>query len=83
MNNKLEDLLYAKCIENIDPMGNMKTGLEIGKYYIVSNISMGQSYTSIFINGKSYNSVLFEFYDSNYKEVNIYSKYSPYRGNKE
>lgn len=75
---KVEELLLAKCIKNIDPMGNTDIGLEVGSYYVVTHINMGQSYTSITINNKSYNSVLFEFY--NLAEVDIYSKYNPYRG---
>ena len=79
MKNKIEELVLAKCIKNIDPMSSLDTGLEIGKYYVVSNINMGQSYTSITINDKSFNSVLFEFYDDTLNEIDIYSKYNPYR----
>lgn len=56
--------------------------LEIGKLYEVTEINMGQSYTSIYLAefGKMcYNSVLFEFYKNN-KLYNIYNdpKYNPY-----
>ncbi len=79
MKNKIEELVLAKCIKNIDPMSSLDIGLEIGRYYVVSNINMGQSYTFITINNKSYNSILFEFYDDTLNEINIYSKYNPYR----
>lgn len=79
MKNKIEELVLAKCIKNIDPMSSLDIGLEIGRYYVVSNIDMGQSYTFITINNKSYNSILFEFYDDTLNEIDIYSKYNPYR----
>ena len=76
---KCKDLVLAKCIENIDSWGDKNTGLEIGKYYVVEEIHIGQSNSSIKINGKSYNSILFEYYDNYLEKIDIYhSKYSPY-----
>lgn len=77
INMKLEEIVLAKCIRNVDPNSDEDTGLKIGKYYLVTHINMGQSHTSITIDNKSYNSILFEFY--NLQEVDIYSKYNPYR----
>lgn len=76
---KLNELVLAKCIRNIDPWGDKNTRLEIGKYYVIEEIQIGQSNSSIKINGKSYNSILFEYYNDYLEEINIYySKYSPY-----
>lgn len=76
---KVEDLVLAKCIKNIDPWGDEDTGLEIGKYYVIEEIHIGQSNSSIKINGKSYNSILFEYYNDYLEKIDIYnSKYSPY-----
>lgn len=76
---KIDELVLAKCIENIDPWGNKETGLEIGKYYVVEEIHIGQSNSSIKINDKVYNSILFEYYNDNLELLDIYhSKYSPY-----
>ena len=76
---KVEELVLAKCIRNIDPWDDKDTGLEIGKYYVIEEIHIGQSNSSIKINGKSYNSILFEYYNNYLEEFNIYnSKYSPY-----
>lgn len=74
-------MIIAKCIKNIDPWGDKKTDLEVGKEYEVERVSMGGSYTSIFLVGKrgSYNSVMFEFYE-NGKELDIYKdkRFNPY-----
>lgn len=55
--------------------------LEVGKEYIVTNVCMGQSNTSIWLDGHSgsFNSVQFDFYEDG-KPINIYksSKYNPY-----
>ena len=76
---KIEDLVLGKCIRNIDPWGDKDTELEIGKYYVIEEIHIGQSNSSIKINGKSYNSILFEYYNDYLEEIDIYhSKYSPY-----
>lgn len=76
---KIDELVLAKCIKNIDPWGDKETGLEIGKYYVVEEIHIGQSNSSIKINGKVYNSILFEYYNDHLEFLDIYhSKYSPY-----
>lgn len=53
--------------------------LKVGETYQVEEISMGQSRTSIGINGKSYNSVIFEFYE-NGEKIDIYKdeRFNPY-----
>ena len=76
---KVEELVLAKCIKNIDAWTEEEIDLEIGKYYVVQEINIGQSHSSIKINDKSYNSILFEYYNDYLEEFNIYnSKYSPY-----
>ena len=76
---KCKDLVLAKCIKNIDTWGDKNTGLEIDKYYVVEEIHIGQSNSSIKINGKIYNSILFEYYNDYLEKIDIYhSKYSPY-----
>ena len=77
---EIKEILLAKCINNIDPWGDKKTDLVIGKLYKVDEIHMGQSYTTITIDNKSYNSVMFEFYDEKNNEINIYKIYNPYMG---
>lgn len=76
MNYKIQ----AKCVEESrNEIPCKKHDLEVGKFYNVESISMGQSYTSIGIDGKIYNSVLFEFYE-NGKEIDIYNdkRFNPY-----
>lgn len=76
---KIDELVLAKCIKNIDPWGDKETGLEIGKYYVVEEIHIGQSNSSIKINGKVYNSILFEYYNDHLELLDVYhSKYSSY-----
>lgn len=76
---KTEELVLAKCIRNIDTWGDKNIGLEIDKYYVVEEIDIGQSHSSVKINGKSYNSILFEYYNDYLEKFDIYhSKYSPY-----
>lgn len=77
---KIEEILLAKCINDIYPWGDEKTDLVVGKLYKVDEIHMGQSYTEIIIDNKSYNSVMFEFYDEKNNEINIYERYNPYMG---
>ena len=60
---KLKELVLAKCIQNINPWGDENTGLNINKYYVIEEINIGQSHSSVKINGKSYNSILFEYYN--------------------
>ena len=61
-----------------------KTGLKIGEKYEVDYISMGQSYTSIYLKGIEgcFNSVQFEFQEASGAPVNIYRdpRYNPYLG---
>jgi hypothetical protein len=56
-------------------------GLEEGKEYIVTDVSMGQFYTSIFLDGfsKCFNSVNFDFFEDG-KPLNIYrdARFNPY-----
>ena len=60
-------------------------GLKIGELYEVSYISMGQSYTSIYLEKPKegtknpFNSVIFEFYEHG-EELDIYSdrRFNPY-----
>lgn len=51
-----------------------KSGLEVGKRYLVEKVDMGQSYTSIFLDGfrRPFNSVHFEFEEEDYTPVDIY-----------
>lgn len=71
-------MVKAKVVRNED-------GLTKGEIYKVEHISMGQSYTSIYlINPKEgtknpFNSVYFEFYE-NKKKLDIYSdrRFNPY-----
>lgn len=74
------------CILTMDTMVTQsvqkKTGLKVGEKYEVDYISMGQSYTSIYLKGVEgcFNSVQFEFQEANGAPVNIYrdSRYNPY-----
>ena len=60
-------------------------GLKIDELYEVSHISMGQSYTSIYLETPKegtenpFNSVIFEFYEHG-EELDIYSdsRFNPY-----
>lgn len=67
------DIEYAK-----------KMGLKEKEKYEVDYISMGQSYTSIYLKGieGNFNSVQFEFQEPNGAPVNIYRdpRYNPYLG---
>lgn len=76
---KPNELVLAKCIKNIDPRNDEMANLEIDKFYVVDEIWIGQSNSSVKIDGKSYNSIMFEYYDSHMKPINIYEKYSPYK----
>lgn len=74
-------MVTAKVKSNTDPFGTKYEGLVEGKEYPVQNISMGQSYTHVKLEGISYlvNSVCLKFYE-NGKEINIYSdkRFNPY-----
>lgn len=58
-----------------------KAGLVVGKRYLVEDVDMGQSYTSIKLDciDEPFNSVLFEF-EEDYSPVDIYAdpRYNPY-----
>ena len=72
-------MIFLKCINNIDPMSNKLEPINIGQWYVMESIRIGQSFSYVVINGKSYNSIMFEYYDDFMNEVDIYhSKYSPY-----
>ena len=79
-------MLYAKFMypdngHDCDVEFAKKMGLKVGEKYEVEDLSMGGSYTSIFlkdINGV-FNSVQFEFEEDG-KPIDIYNtpKYNPY-----
>ena len=56
-------------------------GIKVGDRFTVTDIDMGQSSTSIYLeeHSSSFNSVFFEF-EENGEEINIYSddRYNPY-----
>jgi len=60
-----------------------KVGLVVGCDYPVSNISIGQSYTNVFLEDfpGAFNSVQFEFYE-NGEPINIFRdwRFNPYIG---
>lgn len=67
-------MVKAKCVNSKNPWPEYQTELIEGEFYEVSNISMGQSYTSIYLIGfkDGFNSVQFEFYEDD-KPLDIYS----------
>ncbi len=62
-------MITAKCIKDFNPFdGARYPEIEIGKEYIVQEISMGASFTHISLKGipdRWYNSICFEFYEDN------------------
>lgn len=71
--------IYARCKNNINPFsGKPEEGLIIGNIYKVKEIHMGQSYTSIYLEGfkSPFNSVYFNFME----EIDIYNdeRFNPY-----
>lgn len=75
-------MVTAKVIKNQDPLSEAKyEGLQQGHTYPVENISMGQSFTYVRLDGihPLINSVCLEFYE-NGKEIDIYSdkRFNPY-----
>lgn len=48
--------------------------LEVGNRYLVESVDMGQSYTTIFLDGfkRGFNSIYFEFEEEDGSPVNIY-----------
>lgn len=74
--------VQAKCVKESNKEGHwLKHDLEVGKFYDVEDIQMGQSHTSIYLKDKkfSYNSVIFEFYEND-KQIDIYKdeRFNPY-----
>ena len=70
---KVEELVLAKCINN------EKNDFVLGQLYVVDEIHIGQSSSSVRIDGIYCNSIWFKYYDANMNEIDIYrSKYSPY-----
>ena len=69
---KPNSLLVGKCIREAE-------GLNLGQYYIIEEVNVGQSHSSVVVNGIAYNSIYFEYYNEDKKEVNIYEEYSPYK----
>lgn len=73
--NKVDELILAKCINN----EGYEEILEIGKCYAVEEIQIGQSSSTVIINGYAFNSIKFKYYNDKLEEFDIYhSKYSPY-----
>lgn len=74
-------MITAKVIRESEDNPWLKHDLEYGKEYEVEAISIGQSYTSVYIVDKPYpyNSVFFEFYE-NGKLLDIYhdARFNPY-----
>ena len=69
---KPKKLLIGKCIIEAED-------LKLGQCYIIEKVNVGQSYSSVVVKGKSFNSICFEYFDENKEEVNIYEEYSPYK----
>ena len=69
---KPKELLVGKCIMEAED-------LKLGQYYIIEEINVGQSHSSVVVKGRSFNSICFEYFDQNKEEVNIYEEYSPYK----
>ena len=79
-------MIQAKCYKYSDPsVPILQHNLEVGKFYEVSKICIGNFFTSIVLKkypGKIYNSVLFEFFEDE-KPLNIYNdkRFNPYLKN--
>ena len=79
-------MLYAKFMHpdyglDCDIKHAIKVGLKVGEKFEVKDLSMGQSYTSIFLKDIEgvFNSVQFDFYEDE-QPINIFKspKYNPY-----
>ena len=74
-------MITAKVIRKSQNDAWLNHDLEYGKTYEVVDIDMGQSFTSIYLDGKPfpYNSVLFEFYEDG-ELLDIYkdARFNPY-----
>lgn len=78
----MKNKIYAKCIQKSNKdIDLLEHDLDVDKLYEVEKISMGQSYTSVYLknNNKSYNSIYLEFYENN-KIIDIFkdSRFNPY-----
>ena len=74
------ELIILKCIRN--EVDGQEYPFKIGDYYLMDSISIGQSHSSVIVDGKSYNSILFNYYkikEDKLIEFDIYrSEHSPY-----
>ena len=80
-------MLYAKFMYSDSGYASdieiaKNAGLKIGQRYEVEDLSMGQSYTSIYLKriGGPFNSVQFDYEEEDGMPVNIYEdkRYNPY-----
>lgn len=85
MEKVMARFLYPDHGTRFDIQKVQEAGLEKGKDYEVREIFMGQSRTSIFLEGLEgpFNSVQFEFFEDG-KPLNIFrdSRFNPYLGGK-
>ena len=73
-------MVTAKVIKDVNPMSDEKyQELEVGKEYIVEDISMGQSLTYVQLEGVNnfINSICLDFYEDR-KELNNDKRFNPY-----
>ena len=73
-------MVTAKVIKDVNPMSDEKyQELEVGKEYIVEDISMGQSLTYVQLEGVNnfINSICLDFYEDG-KELNNDKRFNPY-----
>jgi len=71
--------IIAVCIKNKVQYGDDDSDkLEVGKVYKVKDISIGSSYTHVFLEGfkEGFNSVYFEFYEP--KDIFSDKSFNPY-----
>lgn len=75
-----KEIIILKCVRN--EIDGQIYPFKIGNYYLMDSISIGQSHSSVIVNGKSFNSILFNYYkikENKLVECDIYrSEYSPY-----
>ena len=77
-----DNMIIAKCIDDKNPRTDEKYPIEIGESYEVELISMGQSWTFIYLKDfeqQPFNSLVFEFYEDD-KPLDIYKdkRFNPY-----
>ena len=75
-------MIIAKCIDDKNPRTDEKYPIKIGESYEVELISMGQSWTFIYLKDfeqQPFNSLVFEFYEDD-KPLDIYKdkRFNPY-----